>query len=215
MNKIFLLGVLFFTPSIIIEAQSESSFSTGIHLGYDYFFGTRASPSIGLQAVFPGAMESVMAQYSITYHRPVLIHGSDFVEPYGSSTLPRLPLKYTDKLTVFDLDCCARIYVGDNSYDDGGIYPLIGVAIGYARSSITYDTFDPDNYRLSDFFTGHKDAVYQMGLSFGLGYDYMLDNIGVVAAQLYSNLSLRQYNSTEGSQYIPGFVGIKLLFSLR
>lgn len=199
--------------SFIILLISISGFAQGgfgIFSGASYFIGHKASPMCGILIMHSAGGEGIL-QMGITYHAPVTIHGVGEAYEIGNSNI--VPLGYKQKFTMFDFDYTTRIYFGDNSFEDGGIYPLFGFSLAYSPMTITADYYDETKYRPT-FQTGKVTGLSQLGMSVGCGYDKVFENDQALSLQLFTNINIPKINSYEGEFAIPNQIALRVGYSI-
>jgi hypothetical protein len=209
-NKL-LLSLLLLSSSLLIKAQG----SIGLQSGTTYFWGLRATPTVGLMAVSPGFNTgNILFQYGFNYHLPFTMNGTEYAYPIYNSYLPNILVHYTNKINIYEVNACARLYFGDNSFEDGGVYGLIGFGASYMTSKMTPDSYDDTNYRLDNYFSTVTAECVQPYISLGVAYDKILVNDHIFGAQLLADFGSKMFPGGEDELYLQGFISIKVTYSL-
>lgn len=204
-----------FLTSFIILLVSISSFAQGgfgVFSGSSYFIGNKPSLMYGVFLLHGSGESESVFQLAFTYHTPVTMEKMG--EAYDIDNYPNtVPLGYKHKFTLFDLDYTTRIYFGDNSFEDGGLYPIVGFSLGYAPMTITANDYDPTKYT-PKFQTGKTMGLSQLGMSVGCGYDKVFANDQALSFQLYTNLNIPKINSSYGRYALPNQIALRVAYSI-
>ncbi len=201
------LLVLAFSCTVFM---SKAQLAVGAATGVNYFFGLGAMPPIGVFGEYGLGEGKFVARAGFNFYIPKTRTSSAYADannsgaPYAQISVPT-----TQKISVKSITAGARMFFGDGTLEEGGLYVGAGVGIFLAGVKTTYGAYDHTNY----YIQGGDDAsssYVQVMINGNFGYEKGF-KFGNLFAELQLFVPATTVNGQEVTEVnIPASVGVSV-----
>ena len=155
--------------------MGKAQLAIGGAANVNYFFaGVGATPALGVLGEYGFKEGKFAAHLGFNFFFPKTQSSTTYADALNSGTSQtQISVPTTQKLNIKSLIIGAKMYFGDGSLTDGGLYVGAGVAVFLANVKTTYAAYDNVNYSIqnSGDGTNGSSSYTQVMITANFGYE--------------------------------------------
>jgi hypothetical protein len=193
--------------AFVSKAQLAIGASTGVNL---FFAGVGAAPEVGILGEYGFKGGKYAARAAFNFYFPKSQSSTVYATSLNSSNnIEQITVPVTQKLGVQSISIGAKMYFGDGSIEDGGLYVGAGACLFLASVKTTYGAYDNTNYSIPGATSGSA-SYSQVMLMGNFGYEKGFD-FGNLFAEIQLYVPATKVNGQDVTEInIPASVGLAI-----